>query len=412
MKDRRAKRIRNRREGTEEFNRKTGKYRYVAELANGRRVCGSWSATRLAARESLQARLDSIEPAKQLGKPTLQAFAQSVLEGPYKTRLLAGTLEQKTWEQYEQCWRLRLHGTVLGMTPVDVVTSEMVDDWSASTMTELVVRMDKKSGIERVAVPPRPMSAWGRLKDLTFLRGVFRLAVKARLRGDNPVVEAERPQPGETAFRTLTRLEFGRLLSLAQRFQGGHNYGKWKEQSPDPRRVEMLVWLMAHGLGPSEAAGVKRSWLRLDGQGRPVMDIVSGAKEGESTGRLKTRNRYRTIPIWPELWNLAKNKPEGFLLATSTGTAIRTENLRRLWASLVKGSEFEGMDPYDLRHTYAQMLLDSGVDVRTGAELMGNTPEVFLRRYVRSDMERKHRAMAEAKPTPEPTPTNNVAYSE
>ena len=59
---------------------------------------------------------------------------------------------------------------------------------------------------------------------------------------------------------------------------------------------------------------------------------------------------------------------------------------------MVKGTKFDWMNPYDLRHTFPQRLLDESVDVKTVAELMRHSVEVFLARYVRSDRARKMEA--------------------
>jgi len=77
----------------------------------------------------------------------------------------------------------------------------------------------------------------------------------------------------------------------------------------------------------------------------------------------------------------------------SKGSALELGNIRRSFAGMVKGTKSEGMKPYDLRHAFAQRLLDEGVDVKTAAELMRHSVEVFLARYVRSDRARKMEAI-------------------
>jgi integrase len=98
--------------------------------------------------------------------------------------------------------------------------------------------------------------------------------------------------------------------------------------------------------------------------------------------------------------------PPGWVLRTATGNPMQETSLRRTFASIVKGTEFEGLRPYDLRHTFATRALIEGVDVRTVAEILRNTPEVVLRRYVKSEKYLKKRAISnvfKAK-TPETTP--------
>ena len=69
-------------------------------------------------------------------------------------------------------------------------------------------------------------------------------------------------------------------------------------------------------------------------------------------------------------------------------------NIRRAFAAFTKKTKFAGLKPYDLRHTCAMRLLEEGIDVRTVAELLGNSPEIVLRRYAKSRPELKINAIA------------------
>jgi integrase len=99
------------------------------------------------------------------------------------------------------------------------------------------------------------------------------------------------------------------------------------------------------------------------------------------------------VAVDDELKAILAEQSEGWILGTSSGKPLEPSNIRRSFAGMVKGTKFEGMTPYDLRHTFAQRLLDEGVDVKTAAELMRHSVEVFLDRYVRSDRARKVEAM-------------------
>jgi site-specific recombinase XerD len=103
--------------------------------------------------------------------------------------------------------------------------------------------------------------------------------------------------------------------------------------------------------------------------------------------RPKIANRLRELVTRPVATS------SEWILESSKGTALEPGNIRRSIAGMVRGTKFEGMKPYDLRHTFAQRLLDEGVDVKTAAEMMRHSVEVFLARYVRSDRARKMEAI-------------------
>lgn len=81
-------------------------------------------------------------------------------------------------------------------------------------------------------------------------------------------------------------------------------------------------------------------------------------------------------------------------------------NIRRTFAGMVKDTKFEGMTPYHLRHTFAMRLLEAGVDLKTAAELMRHSVEVFLKRYVKSDRARKIAAMQKLRASRETLPNS------
>lgn len=101
-----------------------------------------------------------------------------------------------------------------------------------------------------------------------------------------------------------------------------------------------------------------------------------------------------------------------FLLVTDKGTPMEPANIRRTFAGMVKGTKFEKLRPYDLRHTFAMRLLEAGGDVQTAAELMRHSVEVFLRRYVRSGRARKIAAMRKLDEAKERARAAKAAQSE
>jgi integrase len=72
---------------------------------------------------------------------------------------------------------------------------------------------------------------------------------------------------------------------------------------------------------------------------------------------------------------------------------METGSLRWTFTGRVKGTQFDGLRPYDLRHAFAERLLDENVDVKAAAEMMRHSVRVFLKGCVKSDQARKIAAM-------------------
>jgi integrase len=186
-----------------------------------------------------------------------------------------------------------------------------------------------------------------------FLSGVLERAKRVDQLILENLAHALSPLPAEESdFRILDEEEIGALLQLAR-----------KQRLPGPdgvfaaNRLELAVRVMLHGLGPAEACGLRIE--DFDGEGLQISRQAYRV-EGEGVkvrSQLKTKRRKAWIPVNKELAELlASLRHEGkagFVLGTRAGTPMETGNLRRAFAGMVKGTELEGLRPYDLRHTAA-----------------------------------------------------------
>lgn len=375
-------------EGTLEI-RANGDCRYRRKI-NGVRVSGSWSRTRTEAKRSLEkavaAHLQKGEPAETT-VPTVADYAYNVVNGTYRERVKNGSMALSTWKLYEGFFANHLELSPLGLKPITTVRPVDIEEWAAGLMLTAQI-ITNKAGVSRVARPALPMPPNTKRRVLGFLSGIFTHArVASRLIEDNPVRDSEKPTFTATTFRVLKSEEIDGLIAAAKAWdeaQIGHDW-----YPPECRgRGLLLVLLGLHGLGPAEMCGLKSE--DFDGAG---IEIQRQARRGRVTRRLKTANRNGWVPVSDDLKGVLLLAPAGWVLRTSTGNPVQESALRRTFASIVKGTEFEGMKPYDLRHTFATRALVAGVDVRTIAELLRNTPEVVLRRYVKSERSLKTSAI-------------------
>lgn len=372
----------------------SGLIRYTG-MWNSRRICGSAKTTYEEAKASYRQKIHDLEnpPAEEQESPPdelcLANYMWTVLDGPWRSRLKLRTLAPSTWQLSEQVYRLNVVGSALGAMPLGKVVPSDLEAWAARLMTQ--ARVTKKRSI-----PSRPMGNTTKRRYLGMLESILEYArVQDKLIETNPARDVVKPAEDEVDFRTLSGPEVEELLALCDKEDPDETNLEWekKRRIASNKRRRRMCLLLLHGYGPAEACGAR--YEDSDGDGifprRPRQRLRDlGIIERE---QLKTKARKGWVAVDDELKAILAEKSTGWILETSKGTALEPGNIRRSFAGMVKGTKFEGMKPYDLRHTFAQRLLDEGVDVKTAAELMRHSVEVFLSRYVRSDRARKMEAI-------------------
>jgi len=392
---------------------KSGKFRYRAWV-DGSRVSGSAKDTQREALADFRRKLSAArnpKPKPKKAAPTVADYAYSVIDGPYRERVATGDMSDGTWSLYEQIQRLNLEGDPLGAMPIDEVTHEHVEEWIRNLKTQ--PRIDKAG---KITHPARPLHPNSKARYAGFLSGIFTRARMAKLIENNPVRDAEKPSFEETDFRILTQDEIEELLKVVRAWELASYETEEREtffanaglHEAIKTRLTLATLLGLHGFGPAEMCGLRKEDFEDGG-----LELRFQAKRGKITSRLKTRQRKGWVAVDDDLAAMIEDAPPGLLLANKSGGAMRTENLRRSFQAAVKGTAFDGLNLYDLRHTFAMRLLEEGTDVRTVAELMRNSPEVVLKRYARSRDELKRKAVAKLRRrTGAPThPTTHEAKS-
>jgi integrase len=371
----------------------SGLVRYTGKW-NGRRVYGSAKTTYEAAKAAYRDKIREIEspaeePEPEKPVPTVEEYMWKVLDGPWKARLKHRTLAPSTWQLGEQIYRLNIVGSELGRKTLGQIVPSDLERWAANLMTQ--DRTTKKR-----VIPSRPMGNTTKRRYLVMLDSVFEHARKQdKIIAANPVRDVVKPAEDEVEFRALSAAEVEELLKLCDKEDPNEtdNEKESERRLQSNRRRRRMCLLLLHGYGPAEACGARYEDFDGDGifprrQRQRLRDL--GVIERD---QLKTKARKAWVAVDDELKAILAEQSEGWILGTSSGKPLEPSNIRRSFAGMVKGTKFEGMTPYDLRHTFAQRLLDEGVDVKTAAELMRHSVEVFLDRYVRSDRARKVEAM-------------------
>jgi integrase len=194
-------------------------------------------------------------------------------------------------------------------------------------------------------------------------------------------------EEGPSSSRALTDQEITELLKLCHH-EPHLNGGEWRN-----KRRQLIVLLGLHGFGPAEICGLQYG--DFDGSGfHPHRQAQRFREKGiVHRERLKTKARHARVPARRAILDLLDPNGQGWIVCTETGGPMEPGNLRKVFSRMITNTKFEGVTPYDLRHTFANELLRKRVDVKTAADLMRHSVETFLRRYVHGNETLKNDAI-------------------
>jgi integrase/recombinase XerD len=232
-------------------------------------------------------------------------------------------------------------------------------------------------------------------------RSFFKQLQLLGVREDNPAAAIQLPRRPRRLPKTLSPGEVERLIGAAVGTQ------------PRSLRDQALVeWLYGAGLRVSEAVGIEKAGVDLDG--RLVRVIGKGGKERvvpigrpavESVRRYLGRGRpYLDKRHRPELFLNARGGP-----LTRAGAFLI---LRQLAGKA--GLEPERVHPHLLRHSFATHLLEGGADLRSVQEMLGHadlsTTELYTHVSDKRRRELYYRAHPHAVDRSSPHPVSDAGH--
>lgn len=201
--------------------------------------------------------------------------------------------------------------------------------------------------------------------------------VKGALRREGVLLDVSSKPPRTKEPRVLSPKEQAELLEI-----------------PMTEELRMAVLLaMRCGLRRGEICALRHSDRHEDGI--EVRRTIVKASSGEYVEKApKTWSSQAWVPLPPDLIKLIGRGRKGYVI---WGDRPAIPNTLNQWMQRqLKGTKFEKVRLHDLRRTCAMMLLESGADVRTSAEILRNGPEMLSRIYARSRRDLKRAAMKRA----------------
>jgi integrase len=202
------------------------------------------------------------------------------------------------------------------------------------------------------------------------LSKMFKLAVKWRMRTDNPVSGIER-SPEEKRQRYLSPAEIIRLSeALAAHPERGSANAVRLLLLTGARRGEMLsaTWDQfdfALGAWTKPGATTKQKTDHRIPLSAPALQLLVEMKTGTDKEN-ERRALYQKAPV-PFLFPGKDGEPQ--------------TDIKHFWASICRTAKIEGVRVHDLRHTHASILASLGLSLPIIGALLGHTQAATTHRY-------------------------------
>ena len=187
-------------------------------------------------------------------------------------------------------------------------------------------------------------------------------AVADRLILENPANGCELPQVEHREMKTLDMDQLDRFFMEAKRSGVFELY--YTALSTGMRRGELLGLKWSDVDWHNRVISVRRQVLRVEG-------VVQEAP-------LKTKNAYRNIAVSQELLDILREKQERendksvYVFSSPTGGAMSPDSTQHMLHRVLKRAGLEQIRFHDLRHSYATLALQNGVDIKTLSSILGH----------------------------------------
>lgn len=211
---------------------------------------------------------------------------------------------------------------------------------------------------------------------------IFDSAVANKIIAVNPCTGVQWKHTGEGTHRFLDAWE----IQLITENWNAHHAGMW------------AMLMLYAGLRRGEALALRWSDIDLDALVIHVSRGVHFESNASVIGTPKTESSVRDVPIFPPLAKalneafsdtLDKNS---FVCTGAAGQQVTLSIWASGWraynnamtraASDIPEHDVFSIRAHDLRHTFASMLYDAGVDIKTAQKLLGHAaPEITMRIY-------------------------------
>ena len=242
----------------------------------------------------------------------------------------------------------------IGDIPIEKLTSLRLQKFYRKLLTEgRVPRIESEK-------QPKGLSAKTVRNINQVISSAMDMAVKHKLILSNPTDGCELPKVEHKEMHTIHAEQLGAFLQEAK--ESGVYELYYLDLATGLRRGELLglKWEdvdLAHGV-----IHVRRQVYRIDGEVKEVP--------------LKTKNAYRNISISKDavemLQEMEKHRISEYVFPSPSGGPISPDSVLNMLHRVLKRAGLPAVRFHDLRHTFATLALQNGVDIKTVSGMLGH----------------------------------------
>ena len=229
----------------------------------------------------------------------------------------------------------------------------------------------------------------------------YNLAMERKLVTCNPTQGCALPKVEHKEMKTLTADQ------LSAFFQEARDSGVY----------ELYYLDLATGLRRGELLGLKWADVDLDRGVLKIQRAISRQNGKVVEAPLKTKNAYRTLPLSADAISVLKMQKckvgnSEWVFPSPTGGPMSPDSVLHMLQRVLKRAGLPRIRFHDLRHTFATLALENGMDVKTISAMLGHVSAVTpldIYTHITGDMQRAaaasiDRSIGKAEPQEETEP--------
>jgi site-specific recombinase XerD len=231
----------------------------------------------------------------------------------------------------------------------------------------------------------RSLAASTMSKHLSALRSYCRWCIAAGMRADDPTLAVVYPRLPDYLPRPLSTDELAALFRVCNGKPGPTTHQN--RRAVWGRNTLALCVFVYTGARLAEASGLRH---RDVDYGRGTVTIREGKGGRTRVVPLHAALRRRLLALPAD-----QRRADAPLICSARGGAIRPKSLGHMFERWLPEVGGPSITAHQLRHTYATLLREAGVDLDTIGELLGHRDPKTTRIYAKLPDRAKHTAVAE-----------------